>query len=327
MAPKYDRAKEIYEYSKKNSYDVAALHFALSKETIKRACREFKRLDSAIDINVKDKKSVVTKKAILKSIEEKYSTKELQSIANGSRLSDDKPETPNISFKGDTYKFLFATDSHIGSIYFVEEWFNAAVLEAKKQKVDSVLFSGDLTEGMSNRPGHIYELNKLGYDSQRSYAVEQFKKFDGIPFYACSGNHDLWFVKSSGALIVKDICNEITNGHYLGEDVGNLVINGCKIMMFHGLDSSSYATSYRVQKIVESMSGGEKPNVLLCGHTHKQIYMFERNIQCFSGGCLQKQSGWMRSKRIAAHPGFWIIELTINKGNVAKVNPVWYPFY
>jgi len=327
MAPNYNRAKEIYDYVKKTNYDVAAKYYGISKETIKRSCREFRRLDNDIDINVKDKKSVITKKSLLKSIEEKYSNSELQSIANGARISNDKPEVPKVSFKGENYKFGYMTDLHCGSIFFIEDWFNAAISEMKKQKVNSVMISGDITEGMNNRPGHIYELNKIGYEAQREYAVNLFKKIDSVPLYFIDGNHDRWFIKSNGALIVKDICKELTNGHYLGHDVGEVLINGCKIMLWHGEDGSSYATSYRVQKIVESISGGEKPNVLLCGHTHKQINMFERNIHCFSGGCLQRQSSWMRGKRLPAHCGYWIITLTINNSCVVKISSTWYPFY
>ena len=70
-----------------------------------------------------------------------------------------------------------------------------------------------------------------------------------------------------------------------------------------------------------------KPNILLLGHTHKALYIFERNIHCVSLGCLQQQSSWMKGKRIAAHTGFWIIEVCINETGVAWFQPRFYPFY
>lgn len=322
------RSKEIFNYAQKTSYGAAADKFGISRESVKRNCRRYKanlKTNNSVELDIDE--GIVSKNALLKTIEKNYTTKELQSIANGGGLVNDKPETPKVDFKGDHYKFLFFTDPHIGSVYFEEAYLNAALVECEKEKVDAIMIAGDITEGMSNRPGHIYELNDLGYDAQKDSAVKILSKFKKFKTYMCSGNHDRWFIKNSGANIVKDICKELPNSHYLGHDVGEVVVNGCKIMLWHGEDSSSYATSYRVQKIIESIQGGEKPGVLLCGHTHKQVYLFDRNVHCFSGGCIQKQSAWMRAKRLASHTGFWIIDLTINKGSVLKVNSTWYPFY
>lgn len=82
-----------------------------------------------------------------------------------------------------------------------------------------------------------------------------------------------------------------------------------------------------MQKVIESYTGGEKPNVLFLGHTHKALYIFERNIHAVSTGALQKQSSWMRSKKLASHTGFWIIEMIVNDGEVKKFKPAWHSFY
>ena len=46
------------------------------------------------------------------------------------------------------------------------------IKQFEKKKVDIVCQVGDLTEGMSNRPGHIYELSHLGYHEQKKVAIE-----------------------------------------------------------------------------------------------------------------------------------------------------------
>ena len=79
--------------------------------------------------------------------------------------------------------------------------------------------------------------------------------------------------------------------------------------------------------LVESFSGGEKPNVLVAGHTHKSLYVLDRYIHCISAGCVQKQSSWMRGKRIAADDGFWIVTYTVNEQGIAAINPKFFPFY
>ena len=78
--------------------------------------------------------------------------------------------------------------------------------------------------------------------------------------------------------------------------------------MLHPDGGSSYAISYKSQKIVESLEGGVKPEVLHIGHFHKAEYLFYRNIHVFQNGCLQSQSKFMKGKHLSAHRGFWIIE-------------------
>ena len=83
---------------------------------------------------------------------------------------------------------------------------------------------------------------------------------------------------------------------------------------------NSYALSYRVQKIIESLSGGEKPDIMICGHTHKYVKIFERNVHAISAGCLEAQTSWMRGKKIAAHVGFAVIDVWVNDSGICKLN-------
>ena len=189
-----------------------------------------------------------------------------------------------------------------------------------------ICHAGDVTEGMSNRPDQIYELTELGYSAQKQKSIEMLSMWDG-PWYMIDGNHDRWFVKSSGAYIVEDIAGSIKNAVYLGQDEGDLILGDAVVKLWHGEDSSSYATSYRLQKLIESLSGGQKPNVLLAGHTHKQGYFFDRNIHVVSGGSMQLQSKWMRGKRIAAHVGYHIIDMTITDDGVTRFGIEWFPFF
>lgn len=130
-----------------------------------------------------------------------------------------------------------------------------------------------------------------------------------------------------GLDVGRDIARDLPNAVYLGIHEGILNVNGTKFMLWHGEDGSSYSTSYRLQKIVEAFNGGEKPNVLITGHTHKQGYFFDRNIHVLSAGSIQMQSDFMRYKRLAAHVGFWIVKGSVRDGEVVKFSPTWYPFY
>jgi len=127
--------------------------------------------------------------------------------------------------------------------------------------------------------------------------------------------------------MVRAVARMLPHVEFLGSDMGELIINGARFMIWHGEDGASYATSYRPQKIVESFTGGQKPAVLLCGHTHKQGYFFERNIHTVQGGALSYQSPYMRAKRLACHTGFHILHVRIRDGEIVRFAPIWYPFY
>jgi hypothetical protein len=90
---------------------------------------------------------------------------------------------------------------------------------------------------------------------------------------------------------------------------------------------NSYSLGYRDQKLIESFTGGEKPNILITGHIHKAYYFFYRNVHTIGGGSIQKQSGWMRSKKIQAHTGFWVVKASLSKNEVKWIEPRWYPYY
>jgi predicted phosphodiesterase/transposase len=263
---------------------------------------------------------------VLKKIKERYTPEELKRIADGGGLAPQTKPPLVVDFKGEVIKFAHFTDTHIGSVFFVRKYLEDAIKEAERQGCSFIAHTGDVLEGLSGRKGQIYELTHTSIDGQEGLAVELFSKWRK-PIYFVDGNHDRWTSKEVGHNSVKTIAAQLEKGWYLGQDEGEVRLKGVRVKLFHGEDTSSYATSYRVQKLVESFPGGDKPNVLLVGHTHKQLYAFERHIHCVSGGALSLQSSWMRSKRLAHHAGFWIIEMAVNKQGVAWFQPRWYPFY
>ena len=318
-----ERAAEIAAYADREGIDAAERRYGLKRESIRRAQRQAKRQRGESEASPDFEPGV---ERILREIAERYSDDELKAIAKGGKSYSTETTAVDAGwFDGDTIRFGVLTDTHIGSKYFREDWMDGAVDRFHAEDVDFICHVGDVTEGMSNRPGHIYELTHLGYTEQKQAAIEQLQKLPDVPLYAIDGNHDRWFIKSTGAKIVPDICKEI-GATFLGHDTGEVLVNGIKIQLWHGEDGSSYATSYRIQKVIESLPGGGKPAVLLTGHVHKAGYFFERNIHAVSGGCLQAQTPWMRGKRLSAHTGFWIIEMDIN-GGIVRFAPTFYPYY
>lgn len=310
------RAQEVYQLVKDFGVDEASRRAGVSRETTRRYARYAK--EETEDTKPDEK--------LIRQIKDRFTDDELRRLLSTSEINKSNTKTRH-SFDGDTIKIGLITDTHLGSTYTDVDMINAALDKFADVGVDMVCHTGDVHEGLSTRPGHYYECSHIGYSSQLNHSREVFSQWTNTPIYFIDGNHDRWYIKSNGALIVEELCRNQGNLHFLGHDEGDIDVNGVTVRLWHGEDGSSYALSYRLQKIIESFTGGEKPNVLLCGHTHKALYVFDRNIHCVSGGALQKQSRWMRSKRAASHTGFWTIDMTIDSGEVVTFNPVFYPFY
>lgn len=318
MSINKERAKEVVEYLTLHGKSETVKHFDITEDSLNRYTRFAKQYGVA----------EVDKSKLLSKIAQTYCDDELKAIANGGRIVPGLAKVPVVNFDGDRVRIGAITDTHIGSLNFSEQRLYQAFEEFKKEKVDFITHSGDVTEGMSHRAGHVYELSEIGYEKQKSKAIEIFSQWTDSQIYAIDGNHDRWFIKSNGALIVKDIATQLDNFNFIGHDEGDISINGKAVVkLWHGEDGNSYALSYRLQKILESLSGGEKPSVIICGHTHKYVKIFERNVYAISAGSIQSQTPWMRGKRIAAHVGFCIIDIYVNKSGVCKFSDTWYPFY
>lgn len=314
------RVNEVKEIADELGYRGAADSLGITVESVKRYCREWRnRNEDTPQMQFKDEK-------LLNQLRDRFSDTELRRMARGAMIEPDH-STISHDFDGDVVTIGGMTDTHIGSIYTDPDLIYQAFDVFANEDVDFIAHAGDIHEGMSNRPGHIYECSELGYSAQLDKSREVFAQWTDTPIYTISGNHDRWYIKSNGANIVKELCDSQDNLHFLGHDEGNIDINGVVIKLWHGEDAGSYAYSYRLQKLIEAFSGGTKPNVLLAGHTHKAFPMFERGVHCVSLGAIQKQSKWMRSKRMAAHVGFYVIKFAINSMGVAWFQTRWYPFY
>lgn len=314
-----DRAVEVFQYAAAHGRETAKRDLSVTDETFKRYMRA-----------VRDEKGLVLpeRSSWLEQIAEQYSDKELQAIARGGRLVPGLEKVPVISFGGQRVRFGAMTDLHIGHKQSCRQRIEQAFEEFAKDNVDFIVIPGDVTEGMSNRPGHIYELDHIGYNEQKREAIDILGQWTDSEVYMIDGNHDRWYIKSAGAVVVKDIADSLPNYHFLGHDEGDISLNGqVTIKLWHGEDGSSYALSYRLQKILESLTGGEKPNILIAGHVHKFVNIFERNVHAVSVGCMEGQTKWMRGKRISAHVGFCIIDAWIDGASVTKFSPTFYPFY
>jgi len=240
------------------------------------------------------------------------------------------PETLNVNWKGNKIiRFGLMGDTQINSKYTQITHLHKFYDICAGRGIKHVYHTGDIDEGEQMRPGHQYECYNQGADDHVKEIVRVYPKRDGITTHFITGNHDASIIKRCGHDIGNIIQRERPDMHYLGRDcaVINLTPN-CKLELRHPWDGSAYALSYKVQKMVEAMEGGTKPNILAVGHYHKAEYFIYRNIHCFQTGCFQSQTPFMRGKGISANMGGWIVEIEVDEnGYIQRIIPEFIPFY
>ncbi len=244
---------------------------------------------------------------------------ELIDYVNGEIIKLKKPiksnETYEIPNNMEHIKLLLISDTHLGSKYDRLDILRYLYAKAEDNKVNYVLHSGDLTEGLSGRPQQLYELKENSYTGQRDYVIDKYPKSD-IPTYLISGNHDLWWIKQCGSDILKDICMQRENLHYLGSDCEDLKIGKLKIRLYHGKGGGSYAKSYKLQKYLDTISLEERPHILQTGHIHQAFYMKQDKTHCFQTSCLQDLTPFERSMGFNNDKSCWWVDIDMDdKGN------------
>lgn len=222
-------------------------------------------------------------------------------------------------------KFGGISDTHLCNKWQQLTFLNYLYDIYEYEGITTVYHCGDLADGYyKNRPGHIYELipGMIGADQQADYIIDKYPYRKGITTKFITGNHDHTHILNGGADIGKQIHRDREDMEYLGQNNAKIEITpNCRLELNHPMDGSSYALSYSLQKLIDSMSGGEKPNILLNGHHHKSFMMpVYRNIHAFEMGTTEAQTPYMKGQKIAAHIGGWIIEVHVDTdGTVERV--------
>lgn len=225
-------------------------------------------------------------------------------------------------------RFAVMADTHLGHRQAREDWVLRAFEDMEEEGVEFILHVGDLVEGMSGRPGHVYELSHTGFQAQIGCAADLFA-LAPVPIKAILGNHDLWFSgKGDAGVDVGAALALRMPGHFecLGYHEADVVVNGIKVKLWHGMDGKAYAKGYRGQKIVETLPGGGKPHILLLGHAHDSAFFVTRNVCVFECGTFSLQSDFMRYTKKEACPGWWSIEVW-GEGEIQSIRPWWHPFF
>lgn len=255
---------------------------------------------------------------------------EADGVYRVSTIPHAEPQTVDAGWKGEQIiRFGLLGDTHINSHYTQLTHLHALYDIFRAEGVTDVYHTGDIDDGEQMRPGHHYECYNQGADAHVAEIVRVYPRLDGLQTTFIIGNHDMSLIKHVGFDMGKAISAERLDMRYVGQSQAYVNITpACVMELRHPLDGTAYALSYKVQKMIEAVSGGEKPAIMATGHYHKAEYLFYRNVHSIQTGTLCAQTPWMRGKGIAAHVGGWIIEIRVNDdGTINRFTSTFFPFY
>lgn len=244
------------------------------------------------------------------------------------------PRTTVEHFYGDEVRFGIVSDTHLGNRHALEEQLHEAYEVFRREGVTNVYCPGNLLDGEKTYRGQEYEITVMGADNVVANLARVWPRVTGITTHhvASSTCHEGYYLKSTGLLIGKLIERDRPDMKYLGLDEADIVVHEGPakpvLRLIHPGGGSSYAHSYRPQKIVESYSGGEKPAILVIGHYHKSGYYDIRDVATFQAGCLERQTPFMRKLALEAHLGFWLIEARFtDDGSLRRISGEFFKYY
>lgn len=232
-------------------------------------------------------------------------------------------EGPQHTFHcGHDGSFVFGAcgDLHAGSKYERLDVIEALYDAYEDAGCQVVFNTGNWIDGEARF--NVHDIHTRGMDAQLRYLAKVYPHRAGITTYAVAGDdHEGWYAAREGVDIGRHAERTFRDvGRTDWIDLGYMEApvllehprtrKSAVISVTHPGGGSAYALSYSVQKIIESLDGGEKPAILLAGHFHKLWFGNIRNVWAIQTGCQVDQTPFMRKRRLEAHIGGCIVRVT-----------------
>jgi hypothetical protein len=251
-----------------------------------------------------------------------------QTIAH---LAKEQSTTITIPDRGDCLRFAIVGDRHHGNLCCDVSAIAAFSAEVERLGITDVLDAGDMLDGHGVYRGQEFELKHVGFEAQaKAFAAESPQ--GSFTTHFITGNHDASFTRRVGVSVGDRLSADRPDFHFLGADTASVELKNesgtrCRIQLIHPDGGTAYALSYKVQKIVEQLEGGSKPDILAVGHFHKAEFIPQyRNVAVFQTGTFERQTPFMARNGLSAHVGGWIVEYCRGK-SANRVRAEFISFY
>ncbi len=330
----YVRKEKVYKPEENESSG----DFANLSEDIQKLLKRSKKYFSVNELADKfDKGPATIQRALDQLSKEGYSIEVKKDVVGGGDkfyLNREPYPTPTIAihnFFGEEIRFGVIGDTQICNYDERLDILNCLYKIYEREGIKHVYHAGDMIDGENVYKGQKYELHTIGADNQIAYCVKNYPRIKGITTHFIAGNHDDSYWKQIGLRVGERIAAERPDMDYLGTMEADIRIGKqgmCKMRLHHPSGGSSYADSYQLQKIIESYTGGTKPQILFVGHYHKALYDVIRNVHGVLVGCVENQTPFMRGRHLRAVLGGWLVSVRLDKnGLVRRFLPEFFPFF
>jgi predicted phosphodiesterase len=240
-------------------------------------------------------------------------------------------QTPSLCLTGEEVTLGILSDTHLGSRFADLGLLDFAYETFRSRGITTVLHAGDILDGQKMYKGQAFELERNGADAQVEFCAARYPSIPGLQTLFIDGNHDRSFWKDAGNNTGKKISQLRADLVYLGYMEAEIIVGDADkgktatIRIFHGEDGSAYAISYRPQRYLTELPGKSKPDMLIMGHYHKAETLYYQGVIAVQAGTTQRQTPFMRGRRLSAALGFWIVNLTVNETGIARIGFEFFP--
>ena len=223
-------------------------------------------------------------------------------------------------------KLGIVSDTHLGSSYeqltALKDFYDLAEADG----VDAFLHAGDLIQGTPKmHRGMEHEVHIHSADGQINYAVDVYPKVSKTT-YMITGNHDDSWTNESGINVVRRVAQERDDIEYIGRDSCYFEINGLRTYIVHPDGGSSYAKSYKAQKLVEALPERERVQLAIIGHYHTYGVFKIQNTQVVMQPCFQGQYPWLVRKGLYPTIGGQILDLEYDDDRIIRFQHTLYEY-
>lgn len=185
---------------------------------------------------------------------------------------------------GERQRIAVISDTHLGSKYCLRPQLQEFIHYAYERGVRDIMHPGDWLDGCYKHG--LWELSHHGLEAQVQDLVETLPRLHGLRYHGITGNHDETFEDSCGLGVgpyIERAFKETGRNDvkFYGRRSAYVRVGGAVVHLWHPRGSAAYAKSYRLQKIIEKYSSGEKPHLLLVGHFHQYCHLFDRGVHAF----------------------------------------------
>ena len=192
------------------------------------------------------------------------------------------------------------SDTHYCSIYSQPSMVNTSAYIAYNEGIDEFWHMGDICDGDYSkiRPIHNSEVFVWGASGQLDYVADILPKYPGVHWYGITGSHDQTHFFNYGLNFGKELEKVRKDFTYLGQDRAFYKLGNSIVEFYHPGGGTSRILSTKPQNSQDQLPYGERIDLSLWGHYHKNYYMNYDGVHTILLPCNVDQSSYMMKNQL-----------------------------